>query len=127
MILLLLSSLIGLVSVQFFTLNFSIQGLNRAIICTPIELMYKSVLMYGDSPLFKKDDFENIVLDYYSRILTRYVDKYDVEFYYYNFIDESMCLTNECDGVEITVTCKINLTYDYSRTMYYELKESKNG
>ena len=127
MILLLLSSLIGLVSVQFFTLNYSIQGLNRAIVFTPIELLYKSVTMYGENPQFKKDDFQDIVLSYYSHILPRYTESYDVSFYYYNSIDESMCLESNCDGVEITISCKLNLTYDYKRTMYYELTEANNG
>ena len=66
MIFLMISTLIGLVSLQYFSLNYSIQGLNRAIIFTPIELMYKCVTFQGESPQFDKDDFEHIVLDYYS-------------------------------------------------------------
>ena len=106
MIFLMISALIGLISMQYFSLNYSIQGLNRAIVFTPIELMYKSVTVYGDSPLFDKDDFEMIVLSYYSHILPRYTNSYEVDFYYYNSIDESMCLIDNCDGVEITIDCK---------------------
>ena len=127
MIILLLSCLIGMVSIQYFALNYSIQGLNRAIVFTPIELMYKSVKMYGENPLFQKDDFENIVLSYYSKILPRYTKEYTVDFYYYNSYDQSMCLTNDCDGVEFTIECKLNITYQYHRTMYYELLEANNG
>ena len=127
MILLILSSLIGLVSLEFFTLNYSIQGMNRAIINTPIEMMYKCIKMYGDSPLFQKDDFEMLVMSYYDGILPRYTKNYNVSFYYYNLIDGSMCLTNECDGVEITINCKLNVTYEYTRTMYYQLIEATNG
>ena len=127
MIVLLLSTLIGLVSMQYFALNYSIQGLNRAIIFTPIEMMYKSVKMYGETPLFDRDDFETIVLDYYSKILPRYTDNYTVDFYYYYVSNESMCLTNDCDGVEITINCKLNATYEYNRVMYYEMTEATNG
>ncbi len=127
MILMFLSCIMGLFSLQFFTLNFSIQGMNRAIIFTPIELMYKVVTSYGEVPTFDKNDFQELILQYYSNTLPRYVKKYDVSFYYYNIEDESMCLTELCNGVEITVSCKLNLTYDYSRTMYYELSESNNG
>lgn len=127
MIVLLLSTLIGLVSVQYFALNFSIQGLNRAIVFTPIEMMYKSVNMMGETPLFNRDDFEDIVLSYYSRILPRYTDNYTVDFYYYYVGDESMCLTNDCDGVEITIKCKLNAKYEYTRVMYYEMSEATNG
>ena len=127
MIFMLVFSIIGLVSLQYFALNFSIQGLNRAIVYTPIELMYKSVIMLGDKPQFIRDDFEGIALTYYQRILPRYTKQYEVEFYYYNLVDQSMCLTNTCDGVEITINCKLNATYNYHRVMYYEMKENNNG
>lgn len=127
MIILLISTIIGLVSVQFFALNYSIQGLNRAIIYTPIEMMYKSVKMYGEMPYFNIDDFELIVTNYYSKILPRYTNEYTLDFYYYNVSDGSMCLTNECDGVEITIICKLNITYEYKRVMFYEMSKTNNG
>lgn len=127
MIFLMISALIGLVSLQYFSLNYSIQGLNRAIVYTPIELMYKSVTTSGEYPLFNKDDFEMIVLSYYSHILPRYTNSYEVEFYYYNPEDESMCLLDTCKGVEITLDCKLNVTYTYHRVMYYEMSEANNG
>lgn len=127
MILMLISPLIGLVSLQYFALNYSIQGLNRAILYTPIEIMYKGLVTYGDKPLISRDDFEYIVLSYYNNIIPRYSKNYTVDFYYYNLSDQSMCLTNNCEGVEITINCKLNLTYDYHRVMYYELKENNHG
>lgn len=127
MILMLISPLIGLVSLQYFALNYSIQGLNRAIIYTPIEIMYKGLITLGDKPLISRDDFEYIVLSYYNNIIPRYSKNYTVDFYYYNLTDQSMCLTNNCEGVEITINCKLNLTYDYHRVMFYELKENNHG
>ena len=127
MILMLISPLIGLVSLQYFALNYSIQGLNRAILYTPIEIMYKGLITLGDKPLISRDDFEYIVLSYYNNIIPRYSKNYTVDFYYYNLTDQSMCLTNNCDGVEITINCKLNLTYDYHRVMFYELKENNRG
>lgn len=127
MILMLISPLIGLVSLQYFALNYSIQGLNRAILYTPIEIMYKGVMSLGDKPLISRDDFEYIVMSYYDHIIPRYSKNYTVDFYYYNLEDQSMCLTDSCEGVEITINCKLNITYDYHRVMYYELKESNNG
>lgn len=127
MILLLLSTIIGVVSLQLFALNYSIQGLNRAILYTPIELMYLSVSAYSDEPHFDQEAFEHIVLDYYDSILPRYTDGFNVMFYYYNTLDHSMCIKPTCNAVEITVSCKLNVTYDYSRTMFYELREVNNG
>ena len=127
MILLLISMLIGVYSIQFFALNYSIQGLNRAIIFTPIEMMYKCVNVYGDKPEIIKNDFEYLVLNYYKNILPRYTKNYEVEFYYYNSSDESVCIYDQCDGVEITIDCKLNVTYDYHRVMFYQIMENNNG
>lgn len=123
MIYFMISTIIGLISLQYYGLNYQIQGLNRSIISTPIELMYKSVLVYGETPMFEKEDFEEIVLSYYSSILPRYSNSYHVGFYYYNSIDNSMCLSSECDGVEITIDCKLNISYQYHRVMFYEMSE----
>lgn len=127
MILMLVSTLIGLVSLQYFALNYSIQGLNRAILYTPIEIMYKGVASLGEKPLISRDDFEYILMSYFDHIIPRYSKEYTVDFYYYNISNESMCLTDNCEGVEITIDCKLNITYQYHRVMYYELKESSNG
>ena len=64
MILMLISPLIGLVSLQYFALNYSIQGLNRAILFTPIEIMYKGVASLWDKQRISRDEFEYIVLSY---------------------------------------------------------------
>ena len=127
MILMLLSTLIGVVSLQYFALNYSIQGLNRAVLYTPIELMYKGVVSLGDKPFIYRRDFEYIVMSYYDNIIPRYAKEYDVSFYYYNLGDQSMCLARGCEGVEITIDCKLNITYEYHRVMYYEMKETSNG
>ena len=127
MIIMLISPLIGLVSLQYFALNYSIQCLNRAILYTPIEIMHKGVVSLGDKPRISRDDFEYIVMSYYDHIIPRYCKNYSIDFYYYNLEDQSMCLTDNCEGVEITINCKLNITYDYHRVMYYELKESNNG
>lgn len=89
--------------------------------------MYKSITTADDNPQFDRADFEYVVLDYYSRIIPRYSKHYIVDFYYYDLLDESMCLTNNCNGVEITIDCKLNVTYTYHRVMFYELRENNNG
>ena len=127
MILMLICPIICIFSLQFFALNYSIQGLNRAILYTPIELMYKCVSSYNGTPEFHRDDFEIVVLSYYQNIIPRYSKSYEIDFYYYNIEDESMCLTNYCDAVEITIDCKLNATYNYHRVMYYEMKDNIHG
>ena len=107
-----------------FSLSFSIHGIKRAIFSTPIELMNNTVLFSEDGIYFNKTKFENTVLNYYQNILPRYTKEYDVDFYYYNLLDGSMCIEDECSGVEITVNCKLTFVNNFSRTMYYEIRSS---
>ena len=127
MILLFLSAILVVFCGMLFSLSFSIQGLNRAIINTPIELMYRTVKYLGDDVVFNNAQFEQDMLSYYDKSLTRYVKDYDVDFYYYNMEDESMCLSKACNAVEITIECKLMMEYDYKRVMYYELRGKNNG
>lgn len=111
-------------SAQMFDLSFSIHGIQRAIINTPIELMHSTVLISDDGIHFNKEKLESTVLNYYQNILPRYTKQYDVDFYYYNLSDGSMCIEELCSGVEITVECKLTFVKDYKRTMFYEIRSS---
>ena len=112
---------------QFFDLNWTIQGLNRAIISTPIELMYRDVYPDGETPTFTTDTIVEHLNDYYDETLKKYVKEYEANYYFYNKEDESMCVEKYCSGVEITVTSTLNLRYQYRRVMFYELSGVKNG
>ena len=59
--------------------------------------------------------------DYYREQLSKYVDKYSVDYYFYNQSDDSICLSPYCDALEIEVNCTITMGYQYHRVMYYEL------
>ena len=122
MILIFLSAILLAFSSQFFYLSYSIQGLDRAIIAAPIELFVRAVGANGSEMKYEKSELEKSFLSYYGKTLKRYVKDYQVDFYYYNIEDESMCLTDECSAVEVSVNCKLINTYDYSRTMYYQLR-----
>ena len=124
MILVFLSAILMVYSDQMFDLSFCIHGIQRTLISTPIELMHNAVLISDDGIHFNKQKFENTVLNYYQNILPRYTKEYDVDFYYYNLSDGSMCIEDKCSGAEITVNCKLTFVKDYTRTMYYEIGSS---
>ena len=121
MIYIFIAAVFAMFSFQFFTLNYSIQGLNRAIIYTPIELMMMDVSSGGDGVKFSSDDIEEHLIEYYDKTLTKYVKDYTIDFYFYNREDESICTSTYCDGVEITIDAKLLLTYNFHRVMFYEL------
>ena len=96
-----LAALLTVFCGQIYMLNFSIQGLNRAIINTPIEMMYTSVEFSGSEANFNNEKFESLIISYYDNTVYRYCSSYDVEFYYYNENDGSMCIQKRYKSVEI--------------------------
>lgn len=122
MILLFISAILVSFTGLLFSLNFSMQGLNRAVINTPIELLYRTVSYEDEILKFEKDRVEEDLSHYYNKSLSRYCKDYTVDYYFYNKADGSMCLNNRCDAVEITVNCKLIMNYIFYRVMYYELK-----
>ena len=124
MIILFISALLMVFCAQIFTFSFCLQGLNRAVINTPIELMYNTVSFTGSESSFSKSNFEHVIMTYYDNILPRYSNSHEVSFYYYNPSDGSMCLNDACKAVEISVKCMVTTNYEYNRTMYYELRRN---
>ena len=122
----LLSGILIVFAGGIFSLSFSVQGLKRAVINTPIELMYRSVELVDGEIMFEKSKLNQILFNYYNGVLPRYSKEHNVELYYYNIEDESFCIEDYCSAIEITVNCKLIFDYDFTRTMYYEIR-SNNG
>jgi len=127
MINVLLSGFFVLIMGGIFSISFSYQGLNRAIINTPIESMFRTVEIENDGVYFDKTSFQNTMMRYYDNVIPRYAKEYNVEFYYFNLADGSMCISNFCTSVEISINCKLILNYEYSRTMTYSIRRTTNG
>lgn len=122
MILILFSALFSVFSVQFFTINFAITGLNRAIINTPIEMMYRDVINESGSLYFNVEEFTNNLKSYYDSILFRYTKSYNMNLYFYDYSTREICEENYCNAVEVNITSRLLDMYDFSRTMYYEIR-----
>ena len=127
MMIMFLAAIIAVFSVQFFYLSVTIQGLNRAVISTPIELFYQDAVPVGNRAMWTVDDIIEHLDSYYDKALSKYVKNYEVEYYFYDQYDHSMCVDEYCTAVEISVDADLILTYKYHRVMYYELYRSKNG
>lgn len=126
MILLFFASVICVMSFQLFMLNYQIQGLNRAVVFTPVEILYKGVSSHESIPYFTSRELITYLDDYYEKTLTRYVNEYEVSYYFYNQEDESMCIEDYCDAIEITVDCSLTFNHTFHRVMFYEIR-SNNG
>ena len=80
-----LAAIFGAFSMSFFALNFSIQGLNRAVIFTPIEMFSKGIEQNNSKPRFTVDEIEYYLNSYYDKTLPRYAKNYEVS-YWYQFV-----------------------------------------
>ena len=69
--------IIGIFSLQYFVLNFRIQGINRAVIFTPVELFFQDVYSSEGGAKFTVDEIEIHLNEYYQKALSKYVDEYE--------------------------------------------------
>ena len=123
MIVIFLSSLLIGFMFNVFTLSIRLTSLNRIINNTPVQLFENSIpLIDGENNLyFDKTVLYNNLLNYYNSALKRHTKTVNVNLYFYNQEDQSICVSNECDAVEVNVYGKCVLTFQYSRTIFYEI------
>ncbi len=127
MIIFVISSIFAVFSLQFFVINLQIQSLNRLIINTPISLFSKAVYDLNDDLYFDVYLLEETLNDYYVNEITKYTNKYEISYYFYNLEDHSYCTLNFCKGVDITISCSLINNYHFSLTMYYEARDGRYG
>lgn len=107
-----------------FTLSYRLQTINRIIVNTPVELFELSIPLVNvdeTNVYFDKNKLESYVLDYYQDNLSNYFKNYDVTFYYYNQVDGSICVNEQCNAVEITVDGIYMFNFHYERSITYEI------
>ncbi len=118
----LISAVLLVISISFFTFSYSMQGLNKSIINTPVELLYDDVNFMSENPKIVRAGVKVKLENYYKETLPKYCKDYSTQYYFYNSNDESLCTSNFCDGVEVTIDASLSLGYKYHRVMYYELR-----
>ena len=114
-----------------FTLTYRLQTINRAIINTPLELFELAIPLVNideENIYFDKIKLEAGILNYYEETIEDQFKSYDVEFYYYNQSNHSICVSDKCNAVEITVSGNYFLNFTYERSINYEIhKGAKYG
>ena len=114
-----------------FTLSYRLQTINRAIINTPVEIFELSIPVANideTNLYFDKNTLESKVLTYYQNSIGEYFKTYHVSFYYYNQADKSICVSDKCNAVEITVNGNYMFNFNYEKSISYEIhKGAKYG
>ena len=88
---------------------------------TAIELMD---INEDNGPIFNKETLENNLTSYFDFSLPHYTDEYEVNFYYYNPSDHSVCLNEKAKAVEVSVSASFIFAFQYQKTMFYEIRSN---
>jgi len=120
------SFLVLLFVLETFNLTYSYGGINRTFLALTrgvIEIsVYDLVTPQGlYQPYFEEAVLQSAVCDYLSDNLSNYTDCYQISFYYYQVIDQSICMTGQCDGVQIHLETDIGSLLAYSKVLRFEL------
>ena len=129
MIILFLALILIMTTFILFSFSYQINGINHIVTNTPHSIFEASIplttpeeniILYFDQETLK-NEYEN----YLARELKKYSSNYEVSYYFFNTSDGGYCDINNCQGVEINLEVEIMLGMHYSRTMEYEITESK--
>ena len=119
----LLSITIGILSLQFFTFTYRINGINRVMFNMPISIFEASIPLVQDTsePIlyFDREYLLNELTSYVDKSIYKYTDRYSLDLYYYDQDDYSICRGDYCNAVEVTLNARITLFDDYSKTMRF--------
>lgn len=121
-----LSLVLCVLTYTVFTTNRSISGINRILYNVPISIFESSIPLVQDSdePIiyYDKTELEFKLTSYFDNEIPRYTDDYTISYYYYNQSNNSLCLSDYCNAVEIRINAKISfyLTYKKSASFYIQ-------
>lgn len=126
MFLMFISLFVVVMSCNFFTISYQLNGINRLVLSTPLALFETAVVLYnlstGENPYFDKEILEDNIHSYFDYSLSRYSKDYSVTISYYNQEDYSICLSDKPEATEILVEATLTFSFHYQRSMYYEIR-----
>lgn len=128
MIAAIISFFVILLSFNFFTMSYQINGINRLVYGAPMSLFETAIDFFNvdeeNGPYFDKPTLMDNVSTYFAFHMPRYNENYSLAFYYYKIEDHSLDMTNKAKAVEVTLSTSLILSYQYSKTMYYEIRSN---
>ena len=123
-----ISFFVAILSFNFFMMSYQINGINRLVYGAPMSLFETAINLYDVDeeigPCFDKPTLVDNISSYFAYHMPRYTSDYSLSYYYYNITDHSLNMSNDVQAVEITVNATIVLAYQYTRTMYYEIRSN---
>ena len=110
-----------------FAISLNLQAINRSIIYMPKEVFETAI------PLVNIDEEEGLYFDKakLSDNIETYLDNnvyprmknYRYSLYFYNQENHSICVRDQCNAVELTVTGTYVFNFKYRRSVSYEIHQ----
>ena len=114
-----------IISFSSYALAFQINGINRAIVSTPVTIFESSIYHNVDEEkprvLMSKKIVTEKLEKYYQKEISKFTDDFTYEIYFYNKENDSMCVEDNCNAVEITFDASLMYNYQYHRIIHYEV------
>ena len=108
-----------------FTVSYRLQTINRVVIYTPSEIFELSIpiLSYEGSTgiHFDKNELQGRLKTYYDDNLKKVLPNYTMDLYFYNQNDQSICTSDSCQAVEVTISGTYMMVFKVSRSISYEI------
>ena len=121
--------LFAIFSFNLFFVNYKVIGINRSINNLPKSIFESSIPLIQETDYvkvyFDKDLLENKLTSYFDKNIKKFTDKYTVEYYYYYQKDESMCVSDECDAVKITLKADLFLFTRYTKSVKFYIQDNR--
>ena len=112
---------------SFSLSSISINSVNRSLLYLPIELLQSYVnIIEVDSVedlYFKKDPLMDALDIYFESSLSHHVLSYQVTYLFTDSDNSMVCLSDRCQGINITVNADIYFDVHYEKTMFYSIGE----
>ena len=109
-------------------LAWRILGTGEPVYGVAISLYETAINMFDineeTGPCFDKQTLESNLTSFFNFHMRRYVENYDINFYYYNIADHSLDLDDECQAVEVTIETTLIMFKHYQKTMFYEIRSN---
>ena len=120
---------LAVLSLHFFTITYRLNGVNRMLYNIPISIFESSIPLAQESEeiviYYNKTELQNKLTYYFDTNIHKYVSRYTLDFYYYNQSDGSICKSDYCDAVGITLKAEILLTVNYQKTATFYIKDNR--
>lgn len=112
-------------SFNFFTISYQINGINRLVMYAPLSLFETAIVLYDidleEGPYFDKEVLVDNISSYFEFHMPRYSEDYELSYYYYKPSDHSLDMSEHARAVEVYIQANIAMNYEYQKTMYYEI------